>query len=223
MFGQDAQLIATWLAAVAAIVTAVVGLLKWVFKPPELTLNWAVGKWFLFSAVIAAAWAIGFFMPGHGATTAAPGTGAPPSSASNTPRVVPEVPSSGGSSVAGPLHFVSPQQNKDVGKVVSVTLRGAVPAREQLWIVVQSSGEYYVQGKPDRQAGETWFLPGINLGSSSPDDNGPYTIMALVVTPETDSKLQQELAETHGETGIKEIPDGAGTEPLSVTVNRTHL
>ena len=111
-----------------------------------------------------------------------------------------------------------------MGNVLPVTLKGPVPDGQQLWIVVQSSGEYFLQGRAEGQgpARDTWSLSGVNLGSTDPGDIGvPYTILAVLASSENDAKLEQELLATQGETGIPELPGGIGFDPPTVTVNRT--
>lgn len=120
------------------------------------------------------------------------------------------------------LHFTDPKPNAVVCKVESVRLEGAVDPGKTLWIVVQSSGQYYLQGRAGEQgvAKSVWTLAGVNFGSTDPQDNGPYTILGVQASPETDSQFEQILNATHGDTGVKDLPGGVGVDPAEVPVNR---
>jgi hypothetical protein len=223
MFGLDTnQTIAVW-AVGATLLGALVAFLTWMFKSPQQTLTLATVRKGVAVAVGfgLSVWVVASLITGQPGSTIKPGPGASPSVASNT--TVPAPAASSTATDAARLQFISPRQGQEVGKVLPVTLKGPVPDDEQLWIVVQSSGKYFLQGKPDRQGADTWFLQGVNLGSNDSSDNGPYTILAVMASQENDVKLQQEFDATRGETGINGVPGGIGADPPSVTVKRTHL
>jgi hypothetical protein len=91
-------------------------------------------------------------------------------------------------------------------------------------VFVFSSNQYYVQGTPNPTPPNGWFLPGVNLGSTTdPDDrNAPYAIYAVVADSAANADIQRLYDETNGETGIPDIPGGAGADKVAnITVTRT--
>lgn len=121
------------------------------------------------------------------------------------------------------LRFVAPFDGQDVDRIVPVTLRGSVPSGEQVWIVVQSEGRYYLQGRAEGRgpSRDTWFLAGVTLGSENDlaDKNAAYKILGVRASPGTDADLERMLSGTT-DSGITDLPGGIPANSPSVTVNR---
>jgi hypothetical protein len=120
-----------------------------------------------------------------------------------------------------PLRFVYPHNNASLGRVLTVSLTGAVPSDRHLWIFVRASGVYYVQGTPKRHDAY-WSVVGVNLGSSAPSSaHRPYTIVAVLADSQANGKIRELLGRTHGNTGTRTIPGNGGAHVVSqITVFR---
>jgi hypothetical protein len=126
-------------------------------------------------------------------------------------------------SSAAPLRFYNLSDGQHEGLVVKVTLTGTVPRGKYLWIFVRHLGVYYVQGKPTQQGSNIWYLPTVNLGSSSASDaNSWYTIYAVLANLQANTAIQADFRSTaRGNSGTPTIPGGSEAKLVTqVTVYR---
>lgn len=213
------------------IFTLIFGLLAvavalWTHFKSDQFINRLFSVLFGLAAVVLLVMAIASFARGFAPGNAPTAQSSAPAQTSNTPA--PEARPAALPTAAPPatvepkVHFTEPKPHQVVCKVVSVRLEGAVSQDKTLWIVVQSSGQYYVQGRAGKQgiAQSVWSLVGVNIGSTDPEDNGPYTILGIQVTPEFDGPFAQILNATHGDTGVTNLPGGFGVDPAEVPVDR---
>jgi hypothetical protein len=123
---------------------------------------------------------------------------------------------------AAKLEFTTPSEGQEVPRALPVALKGSVPPAYTLWIVVQSSGRYYLQGRAQEQGPlkEDWVLGGVILGSTDDpgDKNATYTILGVLAPPEIDADLTRDL--TSKDSGLDSLPGGIPAGSPSRTVHR---
>jgi hypothetical protein len=221
------------LAAWSSAAGAAVALASFLFKRPQWTIKATtlyrlLGRLSLGVAVgFAVYFGIGAFTDqGTSHAVVPPSAAGPHSSTSTSTSPLPPVAPSTAPTKETPasvLTFETPRKNAHVDQVLSVKLTGSVPAGKHLWIVVNSSGQYYIQGTPDYQLSNVWFLPGVTLGSDAPGDaNAPYTIEAVVADSSGDVAMRRALKATGGgNSGLSALPRGARIATY-VPVTRNH-
>ena len=152
--------------------------------------------------------------------------GPPPNKpSSNNSGVVAIDSPSDNKSAPSSLIFNKPSSWKAEGKVISVTLTGAVPRDKHLWIFVHHAGNYYVQGNPASAGPDLWSLPGVNLGSNQASDiNSWYTVYAVLADSHANKQILAEYDNSHDVNyGVSKIPDGTGAKKVTyINLYRSH-
>lgn len=125
------------------------------------------------------------------------------------------------------LNFYNVTTDEKVGPMLQALLvTGVVPTGERAWILVESSGSYYVQGMLQRrgQSSNVWDLPTVSFGSAQGPINEPYTIYIILADSGASIMIQTTYKNTgFGNNGVSQIPGGSGAKEVrKIAVIRTH-
>jgi hypothetical protein len=122
-----------------------------------------------------------------------------------------------------PIEFFNLNEDEKVSSLIwPLLVTGTVPPGEHAWVLVRSSGAYYIQGVLESESPDFWTLPSVSLGSATGPINAPYIISVVLANSQEDRAIRNDYSKTgDGNTGIAAIPDGAEVI-RSITVIRTH-
>ena len=180
-------------------------------------------------AVLAAAVPAGIALAGSSSPGPQPPSSNANSSASRSAPSSPPVPPPTTKSPAPtePLSFYNLTEGQKVGpQIQPLKVKGTVPTGDRAWVLVKSSGDYYVQGvlSPSLQSPNLWIISTVSFGMAGGPVNTPYVVYVVLADPHADSLIQADYKNTDlGNNGTPEMPGGAGAKvACSVTVFRTH-
>lgn len=123
-----------------------------------------------------------------------------------------------------PIKFFNLTENQKAGALIQpLVVTGTIPSGERAWILVKSSGAYYIQGALKSESPGFWTLPSVSLGSAAGPIDAPYEIFVVLANSRVSHIIGSDYSKTdYGNTGIPAIPDGAKVV-CNITVIRTRL
>jgi hypothetical protein len=122
-----------------------------------------------------------------------------------------------------PIKFFNLNENEKVGALIQpLKITGTVPSNKQAWVLVKSSGLYYIQGPLKSESADFRTLSTVSLGSTQGPIDIPYVISVVLANSQADRTIKSDYSRTGDcNTGIAEIPDGSSVIHC-ITVIRTH-